>query len=187
MLRRSGSRGVTLSVAVPARALRQACIGFALSLLTVGPAAALDCAAVILDKSDQFSFGQAPLGAKRSQLPADAAAPRQCEETCEYVDNAGVKYVVKSEQIIAKEIPDVSRYRGTMPVHIAAADSLLTVLKRLAAFTESAPIWSLTVVPGGGLLLHTDNCIENSDGVRGSYGFTFDREGRLGAISAEVL
>lgn len=169
------------------RALKRAAPCVAVYFFAAGSAMALDCSAIILDKGDQFSFGQAALGAKRSQLPADAAAPRQCEQTCDYIDRAGVKYVVRGEQVIGKEIPDVSRYRGAMPVHISAADSLLTVLMRLAAFTESTPIWSLVPLPGGGLLLRTDNCIESSSGVRGSYGFHFDREGRLTSIIAEIL
>ena len=153
----------------------------------IGPATALDCSAVILDKGGLLSFGQAQLGDPRPRLPPDAAAGRDCAQTCLYTDAAGVTYLVRGQEIVRKEILDVSRYRGALPAHISAADSLLTILSRLAAFSEGAPIWSLNPLPDGGLLLRTDNCIEGRNGVRGSYGFIFDRDGRLGSISAEIL
>jgi hypothetical protein len=156
-------------------------------VFAVGPAAALDCSAIILDKGGLLSFGQAQLGDPRSRLPADATAARDCGQTCSYTDSAGVTYVVRGDEIIGKEISDVSRYRGALPANISAAESLAIILKRLAAFSEGAPIWSFNPLPGGSLLLRTDNCIEGRNGVRGSYGFTFDGDGRLSAISAEIL
>jgi hypothetical protein len=169
------------------RALKGAAPCLAAYALSIGSAAALDCSAIIVDRGDQLSFGQVRLGDPRSQLPSNAAAPRECGETCLYSDDAGATYAVKGEEIVRKEILDVLHYRGTMPARIAATDSLLTVLMRLADFSEGMPVWSLTPLPGGGLILRTENCIEGSNGVRGSYGFTFDREGRLTAISAEIL
>jgi hypothetical protein len=187
MFRRSALPLFDRSIGWLPRALQSAALCAAGCVLTIGPAAALDCAAIIMDKRDQFSFGQAPLGAPRSRLPADAAAPRQCDQACEYVDSAGVTYVVKAGEIVSKEIDDASRYHGPLPARITATDSLLTVLMRLGAFTESAPIWSLAPLPDGGLLLRTDACIENGEGARGAYSFTFDRDGRLRKISAELL
>jgi hypothetical protein len=169
------------------RAMKRAALWVTAYAATVVPAAALDCSAIILDKGGLLSFGQAQLGDPRSRVPADGTKARDCGQTCAYTDSAGATYLVKGDEIVRKDIPDVSRYRGALPVHIAAADSLATILKRLAAFSEGAPIWSLNPLPGGGLLLRTDNCIEGANGVRGSYGFTFDRDGRLSAISAEIL
>src|SRR5689334_3400783 len=99
MIRRSASLAADRSIGWQSRALRRAAACVAACFVAAGSAAGLDCSAIILDKSDQLSFGRAALGAKRSQLPADAAAPRQCDETCEYVDGAGVKYIVKGDQI----------------------------------------------------------------------------------------
>jgi hypothetical protein len=171
----------------PIECLSRAALGLAAYAIAISPAAALDCSAIILDRGGLLAFGRAQLGDPRSQLPADASAPRECDQPCLYTDDAGVTYLERGGEIVRKEIPDVSRYRGVLPVRISPADSLLTILSRLAAFSEGAPIWSLNPLPGGGLLLRTDNCIEANNGVRGSYGFTFDREGRLSAISAEIL
>jgi hypothetical protein len=169
------------------RTLKCAALCLAAYAAGIGSAAALDCSAVILDKGGFLSFGQAQLGDPRSRVPADAAKARDCGQTCSYTDHAGITYLARGDEIVRKEIADVSRYRGTLPAHIAATETLATILKRLAAFSEGAPIWSLNLLPGGGLLLRTDNCIEGANGVRGSYGFSFDRDGRLSAISAEIL
>jgi hypothetical protein len=169
------------------RTLTATTLYLAASVFAIGPATALDCSAIILDKGGLLAFGQAQLGDPRSRVPPDAVRARDCGQTCSYADNAGTTYLVKGDEIIRKEIPDVARYSGALPAHISASDSLQTILKRLAAFSEGAPIWSLNPLPGGGLLLRTDNCIEGRNGVRGSYGFTFDRDGRLSAISAEIL
>jgi hypothetical protein len=181
MFRRSRLRACDRPALTAATLCLTACV------LATGPAAALDCSAIILDKGNLLAFGQAQLGDPRSRLPADASAARNCGQTCSYTDSGGVTYVVRGDEIIGKEISDVSRYRGALPARISAGESLSIILKRLAAVSEGAPIWSLNPLPGGGLLLRTDNCIEGNNGVRGSYGFTFDRDGRLSAISAEIL
>ena len=180
MFRRSRLRACDRSTVTAATLCLIACV------FVVGPAAALDCSAIILDKGGLLSFGQAQLGDPRSRLPADVTAARDCAQTCSYTDSAGVTYVVRGDEIIAKEISDVSRYRGALPARITATETLPIILTRLATFSEGAPIWSLNPLPGGGLLLRTDNCIEGRNGVSGSYGFSFDQDGRLSAVSAEI-
>jgi hypothetical protein len=187
MFRRSALPGPGRSIGRVARALQLTALCAAVHGFAIRPSLALDCSAIVVDRGDVLSFGQARLGDPRSRLPPDAAGPRTCEQSCEYTDGAGVTYGVKGDEIVRKEIADVTRYRGALPARISAADSLQTILMRLAAFSEGTPIWSLTPVAGGGLQLHTDNCIEGGNGVRGSYGFTFDRDGRLTTISAEIL
>jgi hypothetical protein len=174
--------------------LKEASAAIGILLVAAGAAEALECPAVIMDRRDQFSFGQARLGDPPSRLPANLTRSRDCVENqpqgqfdCEYTDEAGASYTVKGQEIVAKEVRDVSRYRGTLPARISPGEPLLTVLNRLGSFSEGTPIWSLTPLPDGGVALGTDGCIENSNGIRGSYGFTFDRHGTLTSISARVL
>lgn len=165
------------------RAGRYLVAASALCVLASTGAQALDCAAIIVDRGDEFSFGQARLGDPPSRLPAGATKPQNCTSPCEYTDGNGVSYFVEGQEIVRKEIRDVSQYRGSLPVHMTAADPLPVILSRLGSFTEGTPIWSLTPLPGGSVQLATDACIEGSNGVRGAYGFVFDREGRLTSIS----
>lgn len=154
-----------------------------LCILAGTGAQALECAAIIVDRGDEFSFGQARLGDPPSRLPAGAVKPQDCASPCEYTDGNGVSYFVEGQEIVRKEIRDVSQYRGSLPVHMSATDPLTVILSRLGSFTEGTPIWSLTPLPGGSVQLATDACIEGSNGVRGAYGFVFDRQGRLTSIS----
>jgi hypothetical protein len=190
MFRHSGQSASIRRIACSSRELKRAvrCLAAAsaVCIFAVGTAEALDCVAIIVDRGDQFSFGQARLGDPPSRLPSNATRSRDCGKTCEYSDDTGASYVVEGQEIIKKEIRDVSRYQGALPARISATDSLPVVLMKLGSFTEGTPIWSLTPMRDGSLLLATDNCIEGGNGVRGAYGFVFDRQGRLSSISARA-
>lgn len=87
------------------------------------------CGGPLTDQPALDRFGDIPVGAERTGGLAKQVGP--CEESCEFIDRHGVRYVV-AESVERKTLDFTENPKAVGPLGLSGRDTLKTAFDRLA-------------------------------------------------------
>lgn len=140
------------------------------------------CGGPLTDQPALDRFGDIPIGVERAGRVAKMKMVGPCEETCEFIDRQGVRYVV-SDYIDRKTLDFQVNPKAVGPLGLSGRDTPQTAFDRLAK------------VPGVRRTLHRDDkrqfivthyCFRNAAGAEFALELQFE-EGRLARYETFVL
>ena len=146
-----------------------------------GTAQAQDlCRGPVTDQPALDRFGDIPIGAERTGSLARLVGP--CDETCEYVDRQGVRYVV-SDAFDSKTLDFTINPKAVGPLGLSGRDTPQTAFDRLARI----PAVRRTLHRDDGKqLIATHYCFRNLEGAEFALELEFEG-GRLARYGTFVL
>ncbi len=171
--------------------VRRACAVATIAVAIAPASAAADeSCTIFFDVRDQFSFGQAPIGAKLEDVfPRDK--PLTCfdgaksneNDECYYTGDDGISYTALGYEIVYKTIDDFQHFNGRLIAGIAWGDSLMEVIRKLRYVPDGFPDWSIGYHDRG-VFLYTGPCLKSSNGALWRYFLGFNQDGKLDSASA---
>jgi hypothetical protein len=171
--------------------IRQICVVATIALSFV-PALAVagESCDIFFDATDQFSFGQAPIGSKLENVfPRDkpltcfGGAKSNENDECYYTGDDGVSYTAFGYEIVDKTIEDLQHFKGRLIAGVAWGDSLTEVIRKLRYLPDGFPDWSIGYHDRG-VFLFTGPCLKSSNGALWRYSLGFNQEGKLDSATA---